>query len=183
MQIDKASSRSPCLEIMWKDYRKDLWLTLAGGSALFLMEPWWDLGSSPWAIAFFVFAGLRVWEDRARVAEWWPNRMAAKGARTARHDPANELSAFDVACRCARFRPRESLKNDPAVRAWMDQLTSTRTFFLNRIDAASVLTLGEWLPVVHGICARRNQRLPKFFRRAMESLDLTESRRRGYASF
>ena len=61
----------------------------------------------------------------------------------------------------------------------MDRLTSTYTFFFNRIDAASVLTLGEWLPVVHGISARQNETVPKFFRRAMDNLDLTESLQRG----
>ena len=54
---------------MWKNYRKNLWFTLAGGSVLFLMEPWWDLGSWPWAIVFFLFTGLGVWEDRARVGQ------------------------------------------------------------------------------------------------------------------
>ncbi len=76
------------------------------------------------------------------------------------------MSAVEVARRCAsEVVPGMAPADSPAAVAWLRRLTSRETFFLQPIDAATVLPEDQWLTIVHGICRDLGEPLPPLFER------------------
>ena len=73
---------------------------------------------------------------------------------------SEQINTVEAANRCADIRE--------ARKAWRNRLTAQRTFQLNPIDEATVLSVQQWLEIVHGICRSRNEPLPPFFQAAFD---------------
>ena len=80
-------------------------------------------------------------------------------------DLTERIDAIEAAIRCAD----ESDVNLPRAKAWLERLTASQTFLLDPIDAATTLTVDQWLTIVHNICHSHGDPLPLFFQRAFDS--------------
>ena len=70
----------------------------------------------------------------------------------------------DVAYLCADSEPGQLPHDDPVVAAWRKRLTSWARSDVRPIDAATELTLDEWMSIVHGICMHSDQPRPPILR-------------------
>ena len=115
--------------------------------------------------------------DGARVREAFAAILFANGERDESNDVLFEagktddtsvrlMSALEVAWVCSGHPLMEAVEPDrPDVQAWLTRLTGRTRFFLGPIDAATVLSVDEWLHIVHGICLDLDVPLPAFFER------------------